>query len=58
MMGYESKFQPKLFYYHAEVKDIYGINGNIPNHSVLSKAQARWGVKAFKAFLSILSGSV
>ena len=123
MMSYESKFQPKLFYYHlnrekripqnhilrkikekinfdfvyAEVKDTYGINGNvsvpppvilklmlllilynvrserelmdtislrldwlwflgydldseIPNHSVLSKARARWGVKAFKAF--------
>jgi transposase len=123
MMSYESKFQPKLFYYHlnlekkipqnhilrkikekidfdfiyAEVKDTYGINGNVsvpppvilkmmlllilynvrserelmdtipfrldwlwflgydldsevPNHSVLSKARARWGVKAFKSF--------
>jgi len=123
MMGYESNFQPKLFYYninleervyenhplrkikeridfdfiYAEVKDRYGENGNvsvppavilkmmlllilynvrserelmntiplrldwlwflgydldskIPDHSVLSKARARWGVKAFKIF--------
>ncbi|MFH1076570.1 MAG: IS1182 family transposase [Pseudomonadota bacterium] len=123
MMSYQSKFQPKLFYYqvnleqkvpknhilrrvkekidfdfiYAEVKDCYGINGNvsvppsvilkmmlllilynvrserelmntiplrldwlwflgydldheIPDHSILSKARARWGVKAFKRF--------
>ena len=120
-MGYQSNFQPKLFYYNVnldrrvpqnhilrkinekidfdfiykEVRDAYGINGNvsvappvilkmmlllvlynvrserelidtiplrldwvwflgydidteIPNHSVLSKARNRWGVKAFK----------
>jgi transposase len=28
----------------------YGLEDEIPNHSVLSKARARWGVKAFKAF--------
>ena len=123
MMGYQSGFQPKLFYHHVnlekrvprnhilrkiedtidfdfiyrEVKDTYGDNGNvsvpppvilkmmlllvlynvrserelmatiplrmdwlwfldydlddqIPNHSVLSKARARWGVNAFKGF--------
>ncbi len=123
MMGYQSGFQPKLFYHHVslerrvppthilrtinekidfdfiykEVKDTYGDNGNvsvpppvilkmmlllilynvrserelmsaiplrldwlwflgydlddeIPHHSVLSKARARWGVKAFKRF--------
>ena len=123
MMGYQSGFQPKLFYHHinleqrvpqnhilrkiekkidfgfiyAQVKDSYGDNGNvsvpppvilkmmlllilynvrserelmntiplrldwlwflgydlddeIPNHSVLSKARARWGVTAFKTF--------
>ena len=123
MMGYQSPFQPKLFYHHVnlekrvphshilrkiqgtidfdfiyrEVKDTYGDNGNvsvpppvilkmmlllvlynvrserelmatiplrmdwlwflgydlddeIPNHSVLSKARARWGVNAFKGF--------
>jgi transposase len=123
MMSYQSKFQPKLFYYdvnlgeripqkhilrkikeridfdfiYAEVKDTYGTNGNlsvppptilkmllllilynvrserelmdtipmrldwlwflgydldseIPNHSILSKARARWGVEAFKIF--------
>ena len=121
MMGYQSNFQPKLFYFNVnldrripqnhilrkinekidfnfiykEVRDAYGINGNvsvpppvilkmmlllilynvrserelmntipfrfdwlwflgydlddeIPNHSVLSKARARWGVTAFK----------
>ena len=123
MMGYQSPFQPKLFYHHVnlekrvpknhilrkiqgaidfdftytEVKDTYGDNGNvsvpppvilkmmlllvlynvrserelmatiplrmdwlwfldydlddeIPNHSVLSKARARWGVSAFRGF--------
>ena len=123
MMGYQSPFQPKLFYHHVnlekrvpqnhvlrriqgtidfdfiyrEVKDTYGDNGNvsvpppvilkmmlllvlynvrserelmdtipfrmdwlwflgydldddIPNHSVLSKARSRWGVRAFKGF--------
>jgi transposase len=123
MMGYQSGFQPKLFYHHVnleqrvpqnhvlrkiqdtidfdfiykEVEDTYGDKGNvsvpppvilklmllvvlynvrserelmdtiplrldwlwflgydldseIPNHSVLSKARARWGVKAFKRF--------
>ena len=123
MMGYQSDFQPKLFYYninleeriprshplrkikeridfdfiYGEVRDRYGENGNVsvpppvilkmmlllilynvrserelmdtipfrldwlwflgcdldsevPNHSVLSKARARWGVKAFKRF--------
>jgi len=123
MMGYQSGFQPKLFYHHinleqrvpqnhilrkieekidfgfiyAQVRDSYGDNGNvsvpppvilkmilllilynvrserelintiplrldwlwflgydlddeIPNHSVLSKARARWGVTAFKTF--------
>ena len=123
MMGYQSDFQPKLFYHcinleqrvpqnhilrkieekidfhfiYAQVKNSYGDNGNvsvpppvilkmmlllifynvrserelintiplrldwlwflgydlddeIPNHSVLSKARARWGVTAFKAF--------
>jgi len=122
-MGYQSKLQPKLFYYNVnlerrvpqnhilrkinekidftfiykEVRDAYGINGNvsvastvilkmmlllilynvrserelmntiplrldslwfldydltdeIPNHSVLSKARTRWGVKAFRLF--------
>ena len=28
----------------------YELDSEIPNHSVLSKARARWGVKAFKAF--------
>jgi transposase/uncharacterized protein (UPF0179 family) len=28
----------------------YDIDDEIPNHSVLSKARARWGVEAFKAF--------
>ena len=28
----------------------YDLDSEIPNHSVLSKARARWGVKAFKAF--------
>ena len=28
----------------------YDLEDEIPNHSVLSKARARWGVKAFKAF--------
>ena len=28
----------------------YDLNDEIPNHSVLSKARARWGVKAFKRF--------
>jgi transposase/uncharacterized protein (UPF0179 family) len=28
----------------------YDIDAEIPNHSVLSKARARWGVEAFKAF--------
>jgi len=123
MMGYQSDFQLKLFYYniklderipqnhplrkikerldfdfiYGEVRDRYGENGNVsvppsvilqmmllvilynvrserelmdtipfrldwlwflgcdldsevPNHSVLSKARARWGVKAFKRF--------
>lgn len=123
MMGYQSGFQPKLFYHrinleqrvpqnhilrkvekridfdfiYAEVKNSYGDKGNvsvpppvilkmmlllilynvrserelintiplrldwlwflgydlddeIPNHSVLSKARARWGVTAFKTF--------
>jgi transposase len=123
MMGYQSGFQPKLFYHrvnleqrvpqnhilrkiekkidfgfiYAQVKDSYGDNGNvsvpppvilkmmlllilynvrserelintiplridwlwflgydlddeIPNHSVLSKARARWGITAFKTF--------
>ena len=28
----------------------YDLDDDIPNHSVLSKARARWGVKAFKTF--------
>lgn len=28
----------------------YDLEDEIPNHSVLSKARARWGVKAFKSF--------
>jgi transposase/uncharacterized protein (UPF0179 family) len=28
----------------------YDLDDDIPNHSVLSKARARWGVEAFKAF--------
>jgi len=28
----------------------YDLDDEIPNHSVLSKARARWGVKAFKRF--------
>ena len=28
----------------------YDLDSEIPNHSVLSKARARWGVKAFKTF--------
>jgi transposase len=28
----------------------YDLDDEIPNHSVLSKARVRWGVKAFKAF--------
>ena len=37
----------------------YDLDDDIPNHSVLSKASARWGVEAFKIFfLSASSGSV
>jgi len=28
----------------------YGVEDEVPHHSVLSKARARWGVEAFKAF--------
>jgi transposase len=28
----------------------YDLDDDIPNHSVLSKARARWGVEAFKTF--------
>jgi len=28
----------------------YGLDDEIPNHSVLSKARSRWGVKAFRIF--------
>lgn len=28
----------------------YDLDDEIPNHSVLSKARARWGVKAFRSF--------
>jgi transposase len=28
----------------------YDLDDEVPNHSVLSKARARWGVKAFKGF--------
>jgi hypothetical protein len=28
----------------------YDLDDEIPNHSVLSKARARWGVEAFKTF--------
>lgn len=28
----------------------YGLESTIPNHSVLSKARARWGVEAFRSF--------
>jgi len=28
----------------------YDLDGGIPNHSVLSKARARWGVRAFRRF--------
>ena len=131
MMGHQSGFQPKLFYYNAnlekripqdhilrkiqqtidfdfiyhEVQDTYGDNGNvsvpppvilkmmlllvlynvrserelmdtiplrldwlwflgydidteIPNHSVVSKARSRWGVKAFKKFFEYIVWAV
>ncbi len=131
MMGYQSDFQPKLFYHqihldqrvprehilrkieqeidfdfiYKEVKDSYGDNGNVsvpppvilkmilllilynvrserelmetipmrldwlwflgydidsevPDHSVLSKARARWGGRCFRGSLSELFGSV
>ena len=32
----------------------FDLEDNIPNHSVLSKARARWGVKAFKNFFEII----
>jgi transposase len=32
----------------------YHIDDNIPNHSVLSKARARWGVAAFKKFFELV----
>ena len=32
----------------------FNLEDNIPNHSVLSKARARWGVKAFKNFFEII----
>jgi hypothetical protein len=32
----------------------YNIDNEIPNHSVLSKARARWGVKAFKRFFECI----
>ena len=28
----------------------YDVDDEIPNHSVLSKARSRWGIKAFKSF--------
>ena len=35
----------------------YDLDDEIPNHSVLSKARARWGVKAFRASLSVSCGN-
>lgn len=32
----------------------YDLDDEIPNHSVLSKARARWGVEAFKAFFETI----
>jgi transposase len=32
----------------------YDLDDEIPNHSVLSKARARWGVKAFKRFFECI----
>jgi transposase len=32
----------------------YDLEDNIPNHSVLSKARARWGVDAFKKFFELI----
>jgi transposase len=32
----------------------YDLDDEIPNHSVLSKARARWGVEAFKAFFEAI----
>ena len=32
----------------------YDLNDEIPNHSVLSKARSRWGVKAFKKLFEII----
>jgi hypothetical protein len=28
----------------------YDLDSEVPNHSVLSKARARWGVEAFRSF--------
>ena len=36
----------------------YDLDDDIPNHSVLSKARARWGVRRLRSFLSALSGNV
>ena len=32
----------------------YDLDSEVPNHSVLSKTRARWGVKAFKAFFEYI----
>ena len=32
----------------------FDLEDNIPNHSVLSKARARWGVTVFKTFFGII----
>jgi transposase len=36
----------------------YDLDSEVPNHSVLSKARARWGVRTFGAFLSVSFGNV
>ena len=54
MMGRQPKVQNKLFYTAINLDWLwfldYDLDDDIPNHSVLSKARARWGVETFKTF--------
>jgi hypothetical protein len=47
MMGQQTGIQPKIFYLQFLG---YDIDREAPDHSVLSKARARWGVEAFRGF--------
>jgi hypothetical protein len=65
-LGYAAEMGDVFTFVRGEVKDCYGYNGNesvdpavihgldeeIPNHSVLSKARARWGVEVFETLFT------